>query len=292
MKHKYLMLGCMMSVMTFAGFTTNQSHAQNEVSQGIDNQLLVELKLPDIKLPHGNKPLECRLFRIRILDIKPGKEVGVHSHENRPGALSIAGGTGMKVYAYNYDPVDVMLGGSYKAYNDIVHYAANLSETKPLSIMTTDLLDDGSECNGKKYPQYTPILDGLKTEKNPFFATAPQTAEENETNHEYFRTPVSDIKIPEGKTPLAQRSLRVRKVTLEPGASIDQQDYANRPSYIMNLEGVTEVNVQDSGEIVRLKPKEAVSLINVGQVLIQNPGDKPASYFVIELWDPKDEGLI
>ncbi|KRG71183.1 hypothetical protein [Pseudoxanthomonas dokdonensis] len=259
---------------------------------GVDNQILVELKIPDIKFPAGNKPLECRKFRVRILDLKPGKEVGIHSHENRPGALSIAGGEGMTVHAYNYAPVDVPFGGSYKGYNDIVHYAVNLSQTETLSIMTSDLLDDGTECNGKTYPQYTPLMDGLVKENHPFYANAPQTLEEDEVNHEYFRTLLQDIKIPAGKSPLAERSLRVRKVTLAPSASVGVQDYANRPTYIMNFEGKIEVSQLGANEVSKLNAKEAANLINAGQVNIRNAGDDEASYFVIELWDPKDTTII
>jgi len=258
----------------------------------IKNQVLIELKIPDIKFPEGNKPLDCRQFRVRILDVAAGKAVGIHSHENRAGALSIAGGKGMTVYAYNYAPVTVPFGGSYKAYNDIVHYATNSSKTETLSIMTSDFLDDGKSCDGKTYPQHTPIADGLKVEKHPFFVNAPQTKEEDEVDHEYFRTQLRDVKLPDGKAALSERSLRIRRVTLDKGASVGVKDYANRPSYIMNLNGIIDVKNVSANTSKMLKAKEAANLINAGQVEIKNTDSDKATYFVIELWDPSDRDIL
>lgn len=258
----------------------------------VHNETIVELEIPEIKILEGNKPLECRFFRIRTLDLNPGKAVGIHSHENRPGVLSIVGGEGMTVYAYNYDPVEVLYGNSYKSYNDIVHYAANLSDTETLSIMTTDFLDEGSECNGKTYAQNTPILDKLVKENNEFYANAPQTAEEDEVNHEFYRTLIQDIEVPEGKTPIDERILRIRKVTLAPSATTGVQDYSNRPTYIMNLEGKIEVVEVADNETSTLNAKEAANLINTNEVEIRNSSDDEATYFVIELWDPSDEDIL
>lgn len=258
----------------------------------IKNETLVELKIPEIKFLEGNKPLDCRLFRLRILDLGPGKKVGIHSHENRPGALSIAGGKGMTVYAYNHPSVEVPYGGSYKGYNDIVHYATNSSETEVLSIMTSDFLDDGSPCEGKTYAQHTPIGDRIKAENDPFYANAPQTAEEDEVNHEYFRTHLRELKLPEGKAPLQDRSLRIRKVTLGEGATTGTQDYANRPTYIMNLQGTAEVKDEKAGTAKTLKAKEAATLTHAGPVEIKNAGSGEATYFVIELWDPNDKEIL
>lgn len=258
----------------------------------IKNETLVELKIPEIKFLEGNKPLDCRLFRLRILDLGAGKKVGIHSHENRPGALSIAGGKGMTVYAYNHQPVDVPYGGSYKSYNDIVHYATNSSETEVLSIMTSDFLDDGSPCDGKTYAQHTPIADRIEAENDPFYANAPQTAEEDEVNHESFRTHLRDLKLPEGKAPLQSRSLRVRKVTLGEGAATGAQDFSNRPTYVMNLQGTTEVKDAKAGTAKTLQAKEAANLTQAGQVEIRNAGSGEATYFLIELWDPNDKEIL
>jgi len=258
----------------------------------VTNETLVELKIPEIKLPEGNKPLDCRFFRLRILDVGAGKKVGIHSHENRPGALSVAGGKGMTVYAYNYPPVVVPYGGSYKSYNDIVHYATNSSETEILSIMTSDFLDDGSPCDGKTYPQHTPIADRIKAENDPFYAGAPQASEDNDVNHEYFRTQLKDLKLPDGKAALKDRSLRIRKVTLNEGASTGTQDYSNRPTYIMNLKGSAEVKDEKAGTAKTLQAKEAANLIHAGQVEIKNTGTGEAIYFVIELWDPNDKEIL
>ncbi|MCH5598894.1 cupin domain-containing protein [Niabella ginsengisoli] len=211
--------------------------------QGITSEVLKTLKVSDIVILDGNKPLECRGLRLRLLTAAPGAKIAVHSHENRPAILSVVSGKGMDVTSYHMDKgaketVTIPYGQSYAEFNNIVHYADNLSKTDTLRLITFDFLDDGSDCDGKKYQQNLPALEQLKKDNDSFYANNSAHVEGAEYSSPIFYVPLADIKYPAGSATFKDRVLRTRKVTLEAGKSLPQQNYLNRPTYVFVLEGL------------------------------------------------------
>ncbi|MCH5598893.1 cupin domain-containing protein [Niabella ginsengisoli] len=264
--------------------------------KGITSEVLKTVNIADVVIPEGNKPLECRSMRLRLFTLTPGGEIGLHSHENRPAILSAVKGVGMDVFAFSENeteantPVTLKYGESY-AKPGAIHYAINLSKTDTLNLITFDLLDNGSECNGVKYPQNTPVLERIKKENHPFYAKAPKS-EEDEFSLPIFDVPVSTITFKEGKAGLKNRMLRTRKITLDGGASIPSQNYENRPSYIFVMEG--SVNVKNENAAAEtLQPFGTTKLINAGNVAIGNASATEKSvYIIMEIWDPADKDII
>lgn len=262
---------------------------QANADKKITSVMVGDLKISDIVILEGNKPLDCRNLRLRRLDVFPGADVGIHSHENRPALLSVARGKGAEMYAYKHEPVKVPYGESYKEYNNIVHYALNLGKTDTLSIITFDLLDDGATCNNQSYGQHTPLFDKMKATNDSFFVNAPKFSTKAEISRPIYSTPVQSIQFPEGSASLQERHLRVRKVTMEAGATTGIENYSNRPTYIMGLEGAIQVVKPGSNSTETVNPLGTANLVNADKAEIKNTSDQKAVYFSMELWDSADK---
>lgn len=282
-----------LSIVLSLSVAANISYAADSVSpitmtqstpRGVKTELLEQLKISDIHLPAGNKPLECRTLRYRTVDVKPGSYIRLHSHENRPALLGVIAGTSV-IYPYGHDPITVKVGGVYKEYKNI-HYARNGSQSERLTMTTFDLLDDGSPCKGITYPQNTPLLDRLEKAKDPFVVSAPTDGSGEKTNPIY-KHKISDMHFPAGSASFGDRVLRIRKVTLSPAVTLPHQDYSNRPAYLMVLDG--DLGIAMDGDTQVLKQASTADLVNRPDVLISNHSTtRPASYLVMELWDPSD----
>lgn len=257
---------------------------------GVKSEVLNQLKISDIHLPQGNKPLVCRKLRFRTVDVKPGSHIDLHSHENRPAMLGVTRGESI-VYPYQHSPVTLRLGDSYKEYQN-VHYAKNGSATEMLTMTTFDLLDDGSSCNGMVYPQRTPLLNKLKQENNPYYRDAPKEGGLEKSNPVYGHY-VYDIKLPRDGARLADRIMRVKKITLPADAVLPEQDFSNRPSYLLVLDGSLNITKSGAKKAIPVQKLGTADLVNTGKTLIKN-GSKtePAHYLIFELWDPKDTNAI
>lgn len=257
---------------------------------GVKSEVLNTLKIADIQLPEGNKPLTCRLLRFRTVDVEPGSHIDLHSHENRPAMLGVSRGTSI-VHPYQHQPVTLHVGDSYKEYKN-VHYARNGSETDMLTMTTFDLLDDGSPCNGVTYPQHTPLLDKLRSDHNKFYVNAPKTGGLEKSNPVYSHK-VSEIVFSDKRTELTDRVMRVRKVSLAAGTSLPVQDFSNRPTYLLVLDGSLNVMRNDSKNVAIVEKLGTADLINADNVDIKNASETAAaSYLVFELWDPNDSDAI
>lgn len=264
--------------------------AQNKLPDGVKSEVLNTLKISDIDLPEGNKPLLCRSLRFRTVDVEPGSHIDLHSHENRPAMLGVSQGTSI-VHPYQHQPVILHVGDSYKEYKN-VHYARNGSKTDKLTMTTFDLLDDGSPCNGMTYPQNTPLLDKLRSSHNQFYIDAPKTGGLEKSNPVYSHK-ISKIRFSDKSTKLTDRVMRVRKVSLAAGVSLPIQDFSNRPTYLLVLDGELDVMRSDSRNAATVEKLGTVDLINAGNVDIKNDSvTAAASYLVFELWDPKDSDAI
>lgn len=288
------LFGALLIVMFLTSFKSSRENLSAISNKSIGDSTITsvtvgDLKISDIVVLEGNKPLDCRNLRLRRLDVFPGADVGIHSHENRPALLSVARGKGAEMHAYKHEPIEVPYGASYKEYNNIVHYALNLDKSDTLSIITFDLLDDGASCGSMTYPQYTPLFDQMKSSNDPFYINAPKFSTKAEVSYPIYSSPIQDIKFPEGTASLQDRHLRVRRVTMEVGATTGMQDYANRPTYIMGLEGSIEVHSTTANNSETIRPLGTANLVNTDKVEIKNTTNQKAVYFVMELWDPADE---
>lgn len=286
-------LGCALALATLSiGCNSTDQKSENaEAGKNVSSELVGDLKISDIVILDGNKPLECRSLRLRRLDVFPGADVGIHSHENRPALLSVAQGAA-EMHAYQSEPVKVPYGEAYKEYNNIVHYALNLGKTDTLSIITFDLLDDGATCDNKSYPQHTPLFDKMKASQDPFFVNAPKFSTKAEVSYPIYSTSVQEIKFPQGKASLSERHLRVKRITMEAGATTGVQDYTNRPTYIMGLEGSIEVKNTATNSSETIHPLGTANLVNAGKMEIKNTTGEKAVYFEMELWDPADTNAL
>lgn len=288
------LFGTLLIVVFLTGFSSPDKIMHTISAEAVADSTITsitvgDLKLSDIHILEGNKPLDCRNLRLRRLDVFPGADVGIHSHENRPALLSVARGEGAEMHAYQHEPVVVPFGESYREFNKIVHYAINLGKTDTLSIITFDLLDDGDTCSNQTYPQHIPLFDKMKASNDPFYANAPKFSTKAEVSYPIYSTPIRDIKFPEGTASLQDRHLRVRRVTMEAGATTGMQDYANHPTYVMGLEGIIEVHGATANGSETIHPLGTANLVNTAKAEIKNTGGQKAVYFVMELWDPADQ---
>ena len=265
---------------------------------GVTSEVLKTLKVSDIVIPEGNKPIECRGLRLRRLDVVPGGKIPVHSHENRPAILSIVSGEGMDVSSYSMEDEDeeklvtVPYATSYAEFNGIVHYAVNLSSSDTLKLITFDFLDNGSLCNGNKYAEKLELFDKLKTEENPFYINNSTHVEGAEVSTSIFYVPLSDINFPEGSTTLNERTLRTRKIKIKSGNSLPEQNYLNRPTYIYVLEGALEIQKNKFVKEI-IQSGGASKLINHGNATIHNTSTtQKVIYITMELWDPTEEDVL
>ncbi|MCT4708853.1 hypothetical protein MUA04_01215 [Enterobacteriaceae bacterium H11S18] len=264
--------------------------AQVKLPDGVKSEILNTLKISDIHLPEGNKPLTCRELRFRTVDVKPGSHIDLHSHENRPAMLGVTRGTSI-VHPYQHQPVTLNVGDSYKEYAN-VHYARNGSETDMLTMTTFDLLDDGSPCNSVTYPQNTPLLDKLKAEHDKFYVDAPKKGGLEKSNPVYSHN-VSDIQFSDKSDKLTDRVMRVRKVTLSAGTALPKQDFSNRPTYLLVLDGALDVEKSGNTDVSPVGKLGTADLVNAGNVTIKNDSATAAAgYLVFEIWDPKDTDAI
>lgn len=265
-------------------------NTKSTVPDGVKSEILNTLKISDINIPEGNKPLTCRELRFRTVDVKPGSHIDLHSHENRPAMLGVTRGTSI-VYPYQHQPVTLHIGDSYKEYANL-HYARNGSKTEMLTMTTFDLLDDGSPCNGVTYPQNTPLLDKLKKEHDPFYVNAPKKGGLEKSNPVYSHN-VRDLQFSEKIDTLKDRVMRVRKVTLSAGAELPVQDFSNRPAYILVLDGVLSVEKNGNESAISIGKLGTADLVNIGQVTIKNESRiEKTDYLIFEIWDPKDVNAI
>ena len=263
---------------------------QASLPEGVTSEVLNMLKISDIHLPEGNKPLTCRSLRFRTVDVKPGSHIDLHSHENRPAMLGVTRGTSI-VYPYQHQPVTLHVGDSYKEYAN-VHYARNGSETDMLTMTTFDLLDDGTACNGVTYPQNTPILDKLKAEHDKFYVDAPKTGGLEKSNPLYSHN-VSDIQFSDESVKLMDRVMRVRKITLAAGVTLPTQDFSNRPTYLLVLDGGVDIEKEGNKKVTAIASLGTADLVNAGKVIIKNHSTTvKTDYLVFEIWDPKDTSAI
>lgn len=204
--------------------------------------------------------------------------------------LGVTRGTSI-VHPYQHQPVTLHVGDSYKEYAN-VHYARNGSKTDMLTMTTFDLLDDGTPCNGVTYPQHTPLLDKLKSNHDRYYVDAPKTGGLEKSNPVYSHK-VSEIVFSDKNAKLTDRIMRVRKVSLAAGASLPVQDFSNRPTYLLVLDGVLNIERSDKKSTDTVEKLGTVDLINAGNVDIKNGLVSAAtSYLVFELWDPKDKDAI
>ncbi|MGR7527146.1 hypothetical protein ACU6ZM_23565 [Klebsiella aerogenes] len=279
-----------LSVLIAGSCQAKTMSTQNKLPEGVKSEVLNTLKISDIHLPEGNKPLICRSLRFRTVDVKPGSHIDLHSHENRPAMLGVTRGTSI-VHPYQHQPVTLHVGDSYKEYAN-VHYARNGSKTDMLTMTTFDLLDDGTPCNGVTYPQHTPLLDKLKSNHDRYYVDAPKTGGLEKSNPVYSHK-VSEIVFSDKNAKLTDRIMRVRKVSLAAGASLPVQDFSNRPTYLLVLDGVLNIERSDKKSTDTVEKLGTVDLINAGNVDIKNGSVSAAtSYLVFELWDPKDKDAI
>lgn len=279
-----------LSVLIAGSCQAKTMSTQNKLPEGVKSEVLNTLKISDIHLPEGNKPLICRSLRFRTVDVKPGSHIDLHSHENRPAMLGVTRGTSI-VHPYQHQPVTLHVGDSYKEYAN-VHYARNGSKTDMLTMTTFDLLDDGTPCNGVTYPQHTPLLDKLKSNHDRYYVDAPKTGGLEKSNPVYSHK-VSEIVFSDKNAKLTDRIMRVRKVSLAAGASLPVQDFSNRPTYLLVLDGVLNIERSDKKSTDTVEKLGTVDLINAGNVDIKNGLVSAAtSYLVFELWDPKDKDAI
>lgn len=279
-----------LSVLIAGSCQAKTMSTQNKLPEGVKSEVLNTLKISDIHLPEGNKPLICRSLRFRTVDVKPGSHIDLHSHENRPAMLGVTRGTSI-VHPYQHQPVTLHVGDSYKEYAN-VHYARNGSKTDMLTMTTFDLLDDGTPCNGVTYPQHTPLLDKLKSNHDRYYVDAPKTGGLEKSNPVYSHK-VSEIVFSDKNAKLTDRIMRVRKVSLAAGASLHVQDFSNRPTYLLVLDGVLNIERSDKKSTDTVEKLGTVDLINAGNVDIKNGSVSAAtSYLVFELWDPKDKDAI
>jgi len=285
------------AVMVASSFFISTTHAESMpttiqpmLPDGIKSEVLNTLKISDIHLPDGNKPLTCRKLRFRTVDVKPGSFINLHSHENRPAMLGVTKGTAI-VHPYQHKPVTLHIGDSYKEYAN-VHYARNGSKTEMLTMTTFDLLDDGTPCKGVTYPQNTPLLKKLKADQDSFYVSAPKAGGLEKSNPVYKHN-VSDIQFSNSSDKLTDRVMRVRKVTLSAGTSVPEQDFSNRPTYLLVLDGSLIVDKSGEKDTTPLGKLETADLVNTGKVTIKNNSTTAVTdYLVFELWDPKDIGAI
>lgn len=266
------------------------SHSAIELPQGVKSEILNTLKISDIHLPEGNKPLTCRVLRFRTVDVEPGSHIDIHSHENRPAMLGVTRGTSI-VHPYQHQPVTLHIGDSYKEYAN-VHYAWNASTTEMLTMTTFDLLDDGSPCNGVKYPQHTPMLDKLKAEKDKFYVDAPKSGGKEKSNPVYSHN-IFDIHFSNKTDRFTDRVMRVRKVTLSPGKALPEQNFSNRPAYLLVLDGALDIIRDGNDAAAPIGKLGTADLVNAEKVAIKNDSKSvTVSYLVFELWDPHDVAEI
>lgn len=293
MKKNIVAMGLVIASSFTAGFSQAETAGANTGSQlpaGVKSEVLNTLKVADIHLPTGNKPLTCRALRFRTVDVQPGSHIDLHSHENRPAMLGVTRGSAI-VYPYQHEPVTLHIGDSYKEYANL-HYAINGSATEMLTMTTFDLLDDGSSCNGVTYPQHTPLLDKLKAEQAKYYVDAPKKGGMEKSNPVYSHK-VYDIHLPKQSAGLVERIMRVRKVSLEKGVALPQQDFSNRPTYLLVLDGSLDVVTSDHKDAAPVDKLGTADLVNVNEVTIRNhSATAPATYLVFELWDPKDAEAI
>ncbi|MFI3014221.1 cupin domain-containing protein [Klebsiella aerogenes] len=293
MKKQFMAIGVIVASSCVAGFSqadTTDGGGGSKLPAGVKSEVLNSLKIADIHLPTDNKPLTCRSLRFRTVDVQPGSHIDLHSHENRPAMLGVLRGSAT-VYPYQHKPVTLHIGDSYKEYAN-VHYAINDSATDMLTMTTFDLLDDGSSCNGVTYPQNTPLLDKLKAEHVKYYVDAPKNGGMEKSTPVYSHK-VYDIRLPKQGAGLTDRIMRVRKVSLAKGIALPQQDFSNRPTYLLVLDGSLDVMTPEHKELAPVGKSGTVDLVNVNEVTIRNhSATTPASYLVFELWDPKDAGTI
>lgn len=106
---------------------------------------LMALYLEDVIVPSYGKPLMERRMRCRLLECHPGKVIETHSHENRPAILYVLDGYGEESNEKFKGKRIWKPGDCFAEYNDNKHRIVNLSNDKPLIIITVDLYDDSQE---------------------------------------------------------------------------------------------------------------------------------------------------
>ncbi|QDH78541.1 hypothetical protein FKX85_05645 [Echinicola soli] len=285
---KKILLTASIAICTM--FAYGQKSPSKYGKSQITTKVVGEIKISDVKLPEGNKPLELRSLRMRKLDVFPAGIVGIHSHENRPAILGIIQGKGLGVRSYKEPMEEAAFSEATLEYNSFIHYAYNLSKTDTLRIITFDLLDDGSKQNNQIYPQHMPLFEKLKADEDPFYVFAPKLFD-HEISTQLHSTNIQDIKFPKGKATFLERHLRIRRVTMPAGATTGVQNYSNLPSYIIVLKGTVEVKNTGSNTSETIASLESRSLINTGKIEVKNSSGQEAIYFVTELWDPADKNI-
>jgi quercetin dioxygenase-like cupin family protein len=112
---------------------------------------LNHIQISEITLPADGAPILDRKMRLRRLDVFPGGVIGLHDHSNRPAILFVLKGS-MTIHDDKSDAPIVVGEGEAVSEVGVRHYAVNNSARDPLTLLTFDLLDDGSpadrECTG------------------------------------------------------------------------------------------------------------------------------------------------
>ena len=101
--------------------------------------------------------------------------------------------------------------------------------------------------------------------------------------------PLADVELPAGSTPVAERELRMRRVTVEPGGLIAAHPHANRP---------TVLYVQ-SGTILEFAADSDVAIEHVAPAIVvpatehwwRNAGDETVVIIGADLFDPMNDPL-
>ncbi len=112
---------------------------------------LNHIQISEITLPADGAPILDRKMHLRRLDVFPGGVIGLHDHSNRPAILFVLKGS-MTIHDDKSDAPIVVDEGEAVSEVGVKHYAVNNSARDPLTLLTFDLLDDGSpadsECTG------------------------------------------------------------------------------------------------------------------------------------------------
>jgi quercetin dioxygenase-like cupin family protein len=141
------------------------THAPNSTADEKSTPLNY-FQISEIQIPAAGALILARKMRLRRLDVFPGGVIGVHDHSNRPAILFVLRGS-MTIYDNKSDSPTVVTEGESVREFGVMHYALNNSDENPLSLLTFDLLDDGTqydhECTGCWHFQMAgrdPVLRG------------------------------------------------------------------------------------------------------------------------------------
>ena len=99
--------------------------------------------------------------------------------------------------------------------------------------------------------------------------------------------PLAAVELPAGSTPVAERELRMRRVTVEPGGLIAAHPHVNRPTILYVMSGTILEFASDSDAAIEHVAPAIV--VPTAEHWWRNAGDETVVIIGADLFDPQSD---